>query len=59
MRSALIHGLAAAGLRIVETDPQSALARIEQEARQRRNAEDDLEDEDDEGANDLDGIAAE
>jgi hypothetical protein len=43
MRSALIRGLRAAGLRIVTTDPQTALARIEQEARRGRD-EGDLED---------------
>ena len=53
MRSALIRGLTAAGLRIVATDPQTALARIEQEACRGRDAGDDLdgddEEEDDEG----------
>jgi hypothetical protein len=58
-RSALVRGLRAAGLRIVATDPPSALARIEQEAQRRREGggggdlegddeQDDLEGDDDE-----------
>jgi hypothetical protein len=43
VRSALLRGLTAAGLRIVETDPQSALARIEQEAQGWRGDDDDLD----------------
>jgi hypothetical protein len=59
VRSALIRGLTAAGLRIVETDPQSALARIEQEAQRRNEDENDLEDGDgDEEDDDEDEIAA-
>jgi hypothetical protein len=49
-RSALIRGLVAAGLKIVETDAQTALARIEQEATRGHDGEidlgDDLDDED-------------
>ena len=37
-KSALIRGLSPAGLKIVETDPQSALARIEQAATRGRKA---------------------
>jgi hypothetical protein len=56
-RSALIRGLVAAGLKIVETDPQTALARIEQEAMRGRDGEGDLEDDLGEGDDD-DEIAA-
>jgi hypothetical protein len=54
-RSALIRGLIAAGLQIVETDAQTALARIEQEATRGRDGEIDLDDDlDDEGADEGD-----
>jgi hypothetical protein len=64
VRSALIRDLTAAGLRIVSADPQSALGRLEQEARRGRaaagNHEADLDDHDDDDgeADDIDGIAA-
>jgi hypothetical protein len=57
-RSALIRGLVAAGLKIVETDPQTALARIEQEASRGRDSEVDLDDDLDEEGDDEDEIAA-
>jgi hypothetical protein len=50
MQSARVRDLAAAGLRIVSADPQSALARLEQRARSGRArgaAELDLGDEED------------
>jgi hypothetical protein len=40
-RSALLRDLTAAGLRIVTTDPQDALARLESEAGRKRDAADD------------------
>jgi hypothetical protein len=57
-RSALIRGLVAAGLKIVETDPQTALARIEQEATRRRDGEIDWGDDFDDEGDDEDEIAA-
>ncbi|MBL6454589.1 hypothetical protein JMJ55_04580 [Belnapia sp. T6] len=48
-KSALIRGLRAAGLTIVETDPQSALARIEQGAKRGRDLDVGLDDNDDDG----------
>jgi hypothetical protein len=57
-----MRGLTSAGLRIVETDPQTALARIEQEAQRGRDDENDLDGDDeadeDEEDDDVDGIAA-
>jgi hypothetical protein len=58
VRSALVRHLVAAGLRIVETDAQSALARIEHEATRGRDGEVDLGDADDEEGDDEDEIAA-
>jgi hypothetical protein len=43
-RSALIRGLVSAGLKIVETGPETALARIEQEVTRGRDGEADLGD---------------
>jgi hypothetical protein len=40
-RSALLRDLAAAGLRVVATDPQDALGRLDSEARRKRDAADD------------------
>jgi hypothetical protein len=61
MRSALIRGLNAAGLRIVTADPQSSLGRLEQEARRGRRGGDievDLGEEHDDEDGDEDEIAA-
>ncbi len=62
VRAALSRDLTAAGLRIVSADPQSALGRLEQDARRGRaaagNHEADLDDDDDGEADDIDGIAA-
>jgi hypothetical protein len=57
-KSALLRGLVAAGLKIVETDPQSALARIEQEATRGSGGEVDLDDDLDEEGDGEDEIAA-
>ena len=60
MRTGIVCGLTAAGQKIVETDPQSALGRLTQEGGRRRAvAEGDLGDQDDEdGEEDIGGIAA-
>jgi hypothetical protein len=58
MKSTLIRDLVAAGLRIVETDASSALARIEAEARRGRGGEVDLDDDLHEEGGDEDEIAA-
>jgi hypothetical protein len=60
VQAALLRDLTAAGLKIVETDPQSALSRLDGQTRRGRAAvEDDLEDEDEEdGEEDANGIAA-
>jgi hypothetical protein len=60
VQAALLRDLTAAGLKIVETDPQSALSRLDGQTRRGRAAvEDDLEDEDEEdGEEDAEGIAA-
>jgi hypothetical protein len=58
VRSALIRDLTAAGLRIVRTDPHSALARIEQEAQRRREGGGGGEDLEDDGDEEADEIAA-
>lgn len=60
MQAALLRDLVAAGLKIVETDPQSALSRLDSQTRRGRAVvQDDLEDRDDEGGEeDIDGIAA-
>jgi hypothetical protein len=53
-QDALLRGLVATGLRVVATDPHSALSRLEAEARRRRRAgqEEDLDDELDDAAED-------
>jgi hypothetical protein len=56
VKAALVRQLVAAGLRIVETDAQSALERIEHEATRRQDSEDDRDDYlDDEEGNEEDG----
>jgi len=56
-QAALLKGLAAAGLRVVSADSQSALGRLQQRARSGRAADGGEPDPGD-GDDDLDGIAA-